>query len=178
MIILVGPSASGKSEICKTLCFKFNFNKFITTTTRCIRVNEINGVDYHFISKDEFLKKIKENKFIEYVEYNGNYYGTEKNNISDNTVLIIEPNGLKEFKKLNDPSIISFYLNCKKETRKERMLSRLDKLEDIEKRLEIDETKFNYNSIKEYVDYLIDTDNNSVIDLASKINEIYRKRIG
>ena len=64
MIILVGPSASGKTEIVKYLIKYFSYTKFVTTTTRNIRVNEINGVDYNFISTAEFLDKIKNNEFI------------------------------------------------------------------------------------------------------------------
>ena len=59
MIILVGPSASGKTEIVKYLIKYFSYTKFVTTTTRNIRVNEINGIDYNFISTTEFLDKIK-----------------------------------------------------------------------------------------------------------------------
>ena len=94
MIILVGASASGKTEICKALCYKYGFKKFVTTTTREQRSNEINGVDYFFISKDEFLNKISQDRFIEYVQYNGNYYGTEKNQIDDKTVLIVANSNL------------------------------------------------------------------------------------
>ncbi len=173
MIILCGPSASGKSEICKSLCFKFGFKKFVTTTTRNIRIGEIDGIDYNFISKEEFLNKIKNDEFIEYVEYNGNYYGTEKNRISDKTVLIIEANGLKKFKELNNKHIVSFFLNCDEKIREERMIYRQDKLEDIKKRLELDRTSLSYDTVKDYVDFLIDTNNDSVIELTAKIHDIY-----
>ena len=56
MIILCGPSASGKTEVAKLLATKYNIQKAITNTTRPIRVNEVNHVDYHFTSKEEFLK--------------------------------------------------------------------------------------------------------------------------
>ena len=102
MIILVGPSASGKTEIAKILIKEYGYQKFVTTTTRNIRINEKDNVDYHFINKDQFINKIKNDEFIEYVSYNDNFYGTEKKEIDKNKVLIVEPQGLKHFKTLND----------------------------------------------------------------------------
>ena len=56
MLVLVGPSASGKSAIVKCLESKYGIKKFITCTTRPMRVGEINGVDYFFMTKEEFAK--------------------------------------------------------------------------------------------------------------------------
>ena len=56
----------------------------------------------------EFLDKIKNNEFIEFVNYNNNYYGTEKRNINDSTCLIIEPSGLKAFKQLKNCKLIYY----------------------------------------------------------------------
>ena len=55
MIILVGASASGKTEIAKIL-YKKGYKKCVTTTTRQIRPSEVNGIDYHFITKEDFNK--------------------------------------------------------------------------------------------------------------------------
>ena len=90
MIILVGPSASGKTEIAKILTTKYGFKKFVTSTTRAPRVNEINGLDYNFLTEDTFIKMRNNNEFIESTFYNNNYYGTEKKLIDDKTVLIVE----------------------------------------------------------------------------------------
>lgn len=177
MIILIGPSASGKTEIVKYLVKHFNYSKFITTTTREKRINEINGVDYNFISLDDFLLKIKNNEFIEYVKYNSNYYGTLKRNISLTTCLIIEPSGLKAFKELKDPSIVSFYLETSKEIRKQRMIERKDKIEDINIRLKNDDEIFNVNNIKQYIDYYIDSNFSSIEQLATKIDKLYKDRL-
>lgn len=176
MIILVGASASGKTEICKALCFKYGFKKFITTTTREQRNNEINGVDYFFISKEEFLKRISENRFIEYVQYNGNYYGTEKNQIDDKTVLIVEPSGLKEFRKLNDKHIVSFLLIARKSVRKERMIFRGDDISKIEERLKVDDLNFNKKHVGK-VDFIIPSDVSGILELSEKINQLYEEKI-
>lgn len=176
MIILVGASASGKTEICKALCYKYGFKKFVTTTTREQRSNEINGVDYFFISKDEFLNKISQDRFIEYVQYNGNYYGTEKNQIDDKTVLIVEPSGLKAFNKLNDGHIVSFLLIARKSVRKERMIFRGDDLSQIEERLKVDDFNFNRKHVGK-VDFIIPSDDSGILELAEKINQLYQEKI-
>ena len=102
MIVLVGASASGKTEVTKVLAKKYDFKKFITHTTRPIRQGEINDVDYHFVTKQKFEELIKQDYFIEYTIYNGNYYGTWKKEIDDNKVVAIDINGLNSFKKLNN----------------------------------------------------------------------------
>ena len=111
MIILIGPSASGKTEIAKKLISTFGYKKFVTTTTRNKRVGETDGIDYYFISVDEFKENLANNKFIETTIYNNNYYGSYKSEMGDNKVLIVEPNGLKAFQSLNDPHIISFFID-------------------------------------------------------------------
>ena len=56
MIILIGPSASGKTATCLYLQDHYGIRKVVTHTTRAMRVGEVNGVDYHFVTKDEFQK--------------------------------------------------------------------------------------------------------------------------
>lgn len=176
MIILVGASASGKTVICKELIESFGMQKFVTTTTRKIRINEKNNFDYYFISKDEFEQKIKNNEFIEHVEYNGNLYGSEKKEIADNKVIILEPNGLFHFLKMHNDSIVSFYIECNEEIRKERMIDRKDNKDDIEKRIINDREVFK-NELKEKVDFVINSENSTVKDLAEKIYKLYKEKI-
>lgn len=176
MIILCGASASGKSEICKSLCYNFGYVKFVTTTTRAKRVGEVDGVDYNFISLTEFENKINNNEFIEYIRYNDNYYGTEKRSIGDSVVLIIEPNGLRKFMQLNDPHIVSFFLICDEKVRKQRMINRLDKKADIEKRIKNDRVNFLIPEDTK-LDFLINTSEDSTLVYAQNINELYKNRL-
>lgn len=79
LIVLTGKTASGKDTvICKLLTKYPGIRRIITTTSRLPRSGERNGVDYNFISKEDFTQKIATGDFIEYVEYGGNFYGTEK----------------------------------------------------------------------------------------------------
>lgn len=175
MIILVGPSACGKTVMAKALIEKFNFKKFVTTTTRKMRIGEINDVDYHFVDEQTFLEKIKNNEFIEYVKYNENYYGSEKNEIGDKKVIILEPNGLKHFLSLNDKSFVSFYITCDPKVREARMIERGDKKEDIDKRLLNDIFVFD-DSLKDIVDFSLDSSTLSIDELARTIYFLYEAK--
>lgn len=85
LLILTGKTASGKDTVMANVMSKLpNTKRVVTTTSRAPRIGEKNGVDYYFIPVDEFKKKITNNDFIEYVSYGGNYYGTEKIQITDN----------------------------------------------------------------------------------------------
>ena len=174
MIILIGPSASGKTEIAKKLISTFDYKKFVTTTTRNKRVGETDGIDYYFISVDEFKENLANNKFIETTIYNNNYYGSYKSEMGDNKVLIVEPNGLKAFQSLNDPHIISFFIDSSEDDRYERMIKRGDEINDIKRRLHNDRKLF-YENIK--TDFRIINKNKSLEELSNDINNLYLKKI-
>ena len=72
MIILTGPSASGKTATCLYLQDHYGIKKVITHTTRPMRHGEVNDVDYHFVSKEEFQRMIDNDEFVEHVTFNGN----------------------------------------------------------------------------------------------------------
>ena len=117
MIVLAGASASGKTEAAKVLASKYGITKVITTTTRPMRQNEVNGRDYFFVSKERFEEMIKDNLFVEYTNYNGNLYGSTKDQISPDKCVVIDPAGLKAYISLHDPNIITFFLDSTEETR-------------------------------------------------------------
>ena len=79
MVILSSPSGVGKTTLTKKIQQKYhNFKISVSHTTRSPRSNEIDGIDYHFVSKEKFQKLISENKFYEYAKIFENYYGTLK----------------------------------------------------------------------------------------------------
>lgn len=84
LIILTGKTASGKDTIKDLIIQKYpQIQRIITTTSRDHRASEQTGVDYYFISRENFQEKIKKGEFIEYVEYGGNLYGTTKHELLD-----------------------------------------------------------------------------------------------
>ena len=173
MILLVGASATGKTEVGKLLNIKYGLKKVITYTTREIRINEVDGIDYHFISKEKFLKLIDEGFFFEWMSYNDNYYGTSKASLNDNSYLILDFNGLKKYKSSNLDTT-AFYFTCSKEIRLNRMLIRGDDIVDAKKRIEVDDTAFT-DEIKASVDYVIDVSFNSLDDVAKIVYDLYKK---
>jgi len=84
ILILSGPSGCGKSSLLKEVYKQIdNYYFSISTTTRNIRDGEKDGVDYFFVSKEEFEKDIKEDNFLEYALVHGNYYGTSLKPINE-----------------------------------------------------------------------------------------------
>ena len=80
MIVLSSPSGAGKTTLVKLISKNKNHFVSVSHTTRTPRSNEINGVDYFFINKDQFKKLINDNEFLEYAKVFDNYYGTSKKN--------------------------------------------------------------------------------------------------
>ena len=175
MVILVGASASGKSVVAKDMIKRYGFSKVVTYTTRSIRVGEVNNIDYHFVSKEEFIEKANNNFFIETACYNDNYYGTAYEDISKNKVLIVEPKGANVYyNKLKDDVKI-IYLNATEEERKNRMIERCDKIEDINKRLLNDEKYFSLSNL-DHIDLVINTDALTIEEIGDIIIKEYEKK--
>jgi guanylate kinase len=173
MLILTGPSASGKTEVAKILIEKYHLQKFITYTTRPIRVNEVDGVDYHFVSVDKFLKMKQDEEFIETTYYNNNHYGSRKLDCSNDKVVILDPSGVNRFYQALKDQIVSVYLETPEDIRRKRMMERLDKEELIERRLTSDREVFmkqNYDNI----DYVVKNHDIDIDYLATCIYKLYK----
>ena len=176
MIFLSVASASGKTEAAKMLMGKYGIQKAITTTTRPMRVNEVNGRDYFFVSKEEFEQLIKEDKFVEHTIYNGNYYGSSKDQIANDRVVVIDLEGLKSYSRLNDSRIVTFYLDTCEDIRFKRMLERGDKKEDAIRRIENDRKIFAKGNIPK-TNFYIDSENKSIEEVADEIYRLYSKHV-
>ena len=176
MIVLSGASASGKTEAAKLLAKIYGITKIITTTTRAMRVNEVNGRDYFFVTVDEFKRMIEEDKFVEYTNYNNNFYGSTKDQIQDNRCVVIDPSGLRAYMSLHDPRIVTFFLEATEETRYKRMLARGDKIEDAEKRIINDRIIFN-KEVSLEVDYIIDSENNDLEAVTKRVFDLYNEEL-
>lgn len=176
MIVLCGASASGKTVTALDLQKRHNLVKAITTTTREKRVGETDGVEYFFVTKEEFLKRLQENKFVEHSIYNGNYYGCGIDQVSDNKIVVLDPNGLHSFLKLKDKNIVSFLLIANEKTRKERMCSRGDKEENIKERIKNDVEDFSLEKIGK-VDFVINTENYTIEEVSDLIYKLYKEKL-
>lgn len=84
ILTISAPSGTGKDSLCAALVEQDpSISFFATATTRAKRAGEEDGVDYHFLDEDTFKRYIDEGKFLEWVHYNGNYYGTLRDVIED-----------------------------------------------------------------------------------------------
>jgi guanylate kinase len=105
LLILEGPSGAGKTEAMKLLVRNTPVVKPITCTTRDMRPGEVNGIDYHFLTEQEFVKGMENGEFIETIVYAGNRYGTRYKDLMKlieqdmDVVLIMEINGAKKIKE-------------------------------------------------------------------------------
>ncbi len=155
MIILVGESASGKSSIEKVLSEKYGFQKTVSYTTRPPRDNEIDGVDYHFITEDEYIEKFNSGYFVETGAYNGWFYGTTRDQYKGNTVCVLTPHGLRQIRKnFNEQDIKAFYI---KVPRRDRLIKILERGDDIEEAIRRNQSDVGqYDGIEDEVDFVLE----------------------
>ena len=173
ILIISGPSGCGKSTLLKEVYKNISDYYFsISTTTREPRVGEVNGVDYFFVSKEEFEENIKKGNFLEYAKVHDNYYGTSLKPIiqalNEGKLVIFDIDVQGHHlvrKKMNDSVTSVFITTPSLKVLEERLNNRnSDSLEVIEKRVK--NAKKEIEFFDEY-DYFIVNDN-----LASASNEL------
>lgn len=170
LIVISAPSGSGKGTIIKHLLEKDkNLWLSVSTTSRPIRTNDKEGVTYNFVTKEEFEEKIKQNYFLEYAKYAGNYYGTPKKFIKEklnqgiDVILEIEIVGAANIKKLVPEALFIFIMPPSLKTLVKRLKARgTDSNEKIIERFktaykEINEvTKYNYVVVNDDINVATD----------------------
>tara|TARA_E500000178_G_C16890579_1_gene693335 strand:- start:92 stop:688 length:597 start_codon:yes stop_codon:yes gene_type:complete len=131
MVILSSPSGVGKTTLTKKIQQKYStFKISVSHTTREARSNEVEGVDYNFVSHKEFEKLIAENKFYEYAKIFENYYGTLKKNVDENikkhdVIFDIDWQGTKQLSKQKQLNLLKIYLITRnKDELKKRLIKR------------------------------------------------------
>lgn len=178
MIILVGESGSGKSTIEKILSDKYGYEKTVSYTTRPARKEEKDGVDYHFISEDEYIEKFNDGFFAETGAYNNWLYGTTKDQYHANTVCVLTPHGLRQIKRTfynnGEMEMKSFYIKVPRRDRLVKILQRGDDMEEAIRRNQSDVGQ--YDGIEDEVDFVVENSNYTMnpFELAFTINELYK----
>lgn len=143
LIVVSGPSGAGKGTICKRLLEKNpNLGYSISATTRAPRTGEVNGVNYWFLSQDEFKQMIAEDGLLEWAEVYGNYYGTPAQKVREslaegkNIVLEIDTQGAALVREKFPDGVYIYILPPSLEELKKRIIGRgTDSAESIERRL-------------------------------------------
>src|SRR5690554_5097875 len=132
LLVISGPSGAGKGTVCeayKKNC-KNNVWNSVSMTTRAPRAGEVHGESYYFVSREEFLKKIEEDAFLEYAEVYGNYYGTPRKEVEDklaagyDVILEIDIQGALNVQENTSEGIFIFILPPSMNELKKRIIGR------------------------------------------------------
>lgn len=174
LVVISGPSGVGKGTIRKAL-FQIPDNNFcysVSMTTRKPRNGEVNGVDYFFVSREEFEKRIKQNQFLEYAEFVGEYYGTpmdyieKQMDLGKEVIIEIEVEGALKVREERPEAVFIFIVPPSKQALLDRLTNRgTEKSVEIERRIEKAERE--YNLAYKY-DYIVVND-----DVANAADRIY-----
>lgn len=170
LIVLSGPSGVGKGTVCKALLKKTNDLTYsVSATTREPRAGEVDGVNYFFKSREEFMQMIEDDRLLEYAEYVGNYYGTPCDFVEQtlaegrDVILEIEVQGAMKVKEKFPNGIFIFLLPPSLDELKDRIRGRGTEQEHvIDSRMNVAVEEI---ALMENYDYAVVNDE---IDLACK----------
>lgn len=140
-LILVGKAASGKDHLKSRLREK-GFKCGVSHTTRPPRSGEVDGIDYHFVDDATFQQMIQQDLFVEYMAFNGCYYGQTKVDFAQADVMIMSKDGLDMLPKLYREGCVVIYLDVDQATRLTRLNQRADVNDTILRRIQADEAQF------------------------------------
>ena len=157
-VVISGPSGVGKDTIVRRLINDGIGIYSISMTTRKRRKGEIDGKDYFFLSKNEFLDNIKKDNLFEYAIYNNNYYGTPKdfvfNNINNgkNVIAIIDVQGTMKIESKYSDTLSIFIMPPSFDGLENRLINRgTDSVDNIKNRLEIAKKEISYSDKYDYI---------------------------
>lgn len=158
LIVVSGPSGSGKGTILSEVLKSPDYVYSVSATTRSPRKGEIDGKHYFFLARDEFEQRIASGGFVEYAEYNGNYYGTPtefvEHNLDEgkNVILEIEVQGAMQIKKTVPDALFVFMTPESREELEDRLRARgTEEEEVIQRRLSIADREIPSALLYDYV---------------------------
>lgn len=166
LVILSGVSGAGKDTIKKELIKRMDdVISLPSFTSRNPRPGEEEGVQYHFITKEEFEERIKNNEFYEYDLHHDNYYGTSRKlmneKIASGKIIVkdIEVNGTENLMRLlkDETTLVTIFLKVEREELRKRLIERGDNLSEKELELRLGRLEYEESKIKLY-DYVIKND--------------------
>lgn len=176
-ILICGPAGCGKDSLVKSLCDSYPeyFNRVVTATTRPIRENEVDGIDYKFLSKSEFDKM----EMIEAKHFNNWYYGTPVESLSQTrcNILIVTMTGIKTYKSPynKDVNILDiYYLDVPDKLRLLRQLNREENpnVKEIVRRFTADQ--YDFEALQNFDD-IIKLKNETIVDLGTNVSLIKQR---
>ena len=130
MVVVSGPAGSGKGTVNQHLLATGDYQFSVSATTRDPRPGEVNGVNYHYITREEFQSRISSGDMLEYTEYCGNFYGTPKKEAEavlasgKNLLLEIEVEGAKNIKAKYPEAVLVLLLPPSHSVQEQRLRGR------------------------------------------------------
>lgn len=137
LLVVSGPAGSGKGSVLANVVNDGGYSYSVSATTRKPRPGELDGVNYHFLTKEQFEEHIANGDFVEYAEYVGNYYGTLYSEIKGktdegiNVILELEVQGAENVKKMFPDSVLIWILPPDYSTLESRLKGRGTESDDV-----------------------------------------------
>ena len=170
ILVISGPSGSGKSSIIRKLVDRVDIGFSVSATTREARPSEVDGVDYFFVSREEFRDMIERDDFLEWAVYNDDYYGTPAGPVADanaagrDVLLDIELQGARQVKDHRPDAVMIFIAAPSLQEMERRLRQRGDTSEEdiaarigiAEAQLEEAEFLFDFTVVNEDLDVAVD----------------------
>ncbi len=175
VIAIMGAAGVGKDTILKcVLNLNPSLHGIISHTTRPKRENEVYGVDYFYVSKENFQTKIENNEMIEYTNFNGWYYGTSFSVLREDriNVGVFNPDGVRSLMKNPDIDLIIYHVRAGDNVRLLRQLKRETNpnIDEIIRRYNTDKADFSYSNILDIPATILWNDNEQ--DLVYSVHTI------
>ncbi|MGN0017828.1 MAG: guanylate kinase [Candidatus Gastranaerophilaceae bacterium] len=175
LIVISGSSGVGKGTIIKSFLEKHkDFKLSVSCTTRQKREGEVHGINYYYLTKEQFMDAVQKDEFLEWAEFSGNYYGTNKNFVqksldnNENIILEIDTQGAMQVREKIKNSVLIFILPPSMEELERRLRGRGTETEEaIQKRLNTVQSEMEKVKIFDYT-----VTNDTVDNAVKKIEEI------
>ncbi len=182
LFVMSGPSGTGKGTVCSRLLEREKLNLSVSATTRDMREGEVDGVTYHYVTRDRFESMIARGDMLEYADYNGCYYGTPKKSVTTlleagkDILLEIEPQGALQVKKLFPEAVLIFLVPPSMAELKQRLLLRgRESEEEISRR--IDASQWELRQAAKYNKIIVNNDLDACVDeTISYIADVRKER--